>query len=426
MDEARAAIYLGIAANERAWRVWDLGDKCVVTSRDVVFDEDKFPSKEKPTQQLTFIFPPREEVEESETPPQVEKEADGGGANNEESIDDVVEVSPTEAATTSTPSSLPLALTRERREVRPPSKYNDYATVAVGETDKEGAAFCFATKEKVPPSARAQVPPSARAQVAPAARAQVSSSAGEKVPPAARTQVTPSPRAQITPSTQAQVPSSPREKVAPSARAQVAPSSRAQVASSPREKVAPSPEHKSPPPPEKKSPPPPEHKSPPPPKHKSPPPPKHKSPPPPEKKSPPPPEKKSPPPPEKKSPPPPSPSPPPPPPPPPPCKPSKKDHLIIILLKGAAVLVRKAHGILPPGNDAQKEDLWDVVTALGDAEVLINEGRRELVREQLDNSVATLEVGGELQGGWVQEQAAGGMIGLARVEIMKAQALFQE
>ncbi|CAI5494684.1 unnamed protein product [Closterium sp. Naga37s-1] len=143
---ARAAIYLGIAANERAWRVWDLGDKCVVTSRDVVFDEDKFPSKEKPTQQLTFILPPREEVEESETPPQVEKEADGGGANNEESIDDVVEVSPTEAATTSTPSSLPLALTRERREVRPPSKYNDYATVAVGETDKEGAAFCFATK----------------------------------------------------------------------------------------------------------------------------------------------------------------------------------------------------------------------------------------------------------------------------------------
>ncbi|CAI5487987.1 unnamed protein product [Closterium sp. Naga37s-1] len=146
MDEARAAIYLGIAANERAWRVWDLGDKCVVTSRDVVFDEDKFPSKEKPTQQLTFILPPREEVEESETPPQVEKEADGGGANNEESIDDVVEVSPIEAATTSTPSSLPLALTRERREVRPPSKYNDYATVAVGETDKEGAAFCFATK----------------------------------------------------------------------------------------------------------------------------------------------------------------------------------------------------------------------------------------------------------------------------------------
>ncbi|CAI5473320.1 unnamed protein product [Closterium sp. Yama58-4] len=108
---------------------------------------DKFPSKEKPTQQVTFILPPREEVEESESPPQVEKEAeDGGGENNEESVDDVVEVSPTEAATTSTPSSLPLALTRGRREVRPPSKYKDYATVAVGETDNEGAAFCFATK----------------------------------------------------------------------------------------------------------------------------------------------------------------------------------------------------------------------------------------------------------------------------------------
>ncbi|CAI5467237.1 unnamed protein product [Closterium sp. Yama58-4] len=201
----------------------------------------------------------------------------------------------------------------------------------------------------------------------------------------------------------------------------------------PKHKSPPPPEHKSPPPPEKKSPPPPEHKSPPPPKHKSPPPPEkksppppeHKSPPPPEKKSPPPPEKKSPPPPEKKSPPPPSPSPPPPPP--PPRKPSKKDHLLIILLKGAAVLVRKAHAILPPGNDSQKEDLWDVVKALSDAEVLINEGRRELVREQLDNSVVTLEeVGGKLQGGWVQDQAAGGLIGLARVEIMKAQALFQE
>ncbi|CAI5468888.1 unnamed protein product [Closterium sp. Yama58-4] len=107
----------------------------------------KFPSKEKPTQQVTFILPAREEVEESEVPTQVEKEAEnGGGENNEESVDDVVEVSPTEAATTSTPSSLPLALTRGRREVRPPPKYKDYATVAVGETDKEGAAFCFATK----------------------------------------------------------------------------------------------------------------------------------------------------------------------------------------------------------------------------------------------------------------------------------------
>ncbi|CAI7773217.1 unnamed protein product [Closterium sp. NIES-53] len=145
--KARAAIYLGIAANERAWRVWDLSDKCVVTSRDVVFDEDKFLSKEKPTQQLTFILLPREEVEESEVPSQVEKEAeDGGGENNEESVDDVVEVSPTKTTTTFTPSSLPLALTREHREVRPPSKYNDYATVAVGETDKEGVAYCFETK----------------------------------------------------------------------------------------------------------------------------------------------------------------------------------------------------------------------------------------------------------------------------------------
>ncbi|CAI5947568.1 unnamed protein product [Closterium sp. NIES-64] len=124
--KARAAIFLGVAPNERAWRVWDLGEKRVVTSRDVVSDEDKFPSKEKPTQQLTFILSPREEVEESEVPSQVEKEAEeGGGGNNEESVDDVEEVSPTEAATTSTPSSLPLALTHERREVRPPSKYAD-------------------------------------------------------------------------------------------------------------------------------------------------------------------------------------------------------------------------------------------------------------------------------------------------------------
>ncbi|CAI6010068.1 unnamed protein product [Closterium sp. NIES-65] len=144
--KARAAIFLGVAPNERAWRVWDLGDKRVVTSRDVVFDEDKFPTKEKPTQQATFILLAREEFEENEVLPQVEKEADEGGENDEESVDDVVEVPPTEAATTSTPSSLPLALTRERREVRPPSKYADYAMVAVGETDKEGTAFCFATK----------------------------------------------------------------------------------------------------------------------------------------------------------------------------------------------------------------------------------------------------------------------------------------
>ncbi|CAI7772091.1 unnamed protein product [Closterium sp. NIES-53] len=142
--KAHAAIFLGIATNKRAWRVWDLGEKRVVTSPDVVFDEDKFPSKEKPTQQLTFILPPREEVEESEVPPQVQREAENG-ENNVESVDDVVEVSPTKAATSSTPSSLPLALTRERREVRPHPKYTDYATVAVGELDEERAVYCFAT-----------------------------------------------------------------------------------------------------------------------------------------------------------------------------------------------------------------------------------------------------------------------------------------
>ncbi|CAI7856590.1 unnamed protein product [Closterium sp. NIES-54] len=52
-----AAIYLGIAANERAWRVWDLGERRVVMSRDVVFDEDKFPTKEQPTPQLTVVLP---------------------------------------------------------------------------------------------------------------------------------------------------------------------------------------------------------------------------------------------------------------------------------------------------------------------------------------------------------------------------------
>ncbi|CAI7887926.1 unnamed protein product [Closterium sp. NIES-54] len=54
-------------------------------------------------------------------------------------------VSPTEAATNSTPSSLPLALTHERRAVRPHPKYTNYAMVAVGELDKECAAFCFTT-----------------------------------------------------------------------------------------------------------------------------------------------------------------------------------------------------------------------------------------------------------------------------------------
>ncbi|CAI7795207.1 unnamed protein product [Closterium sp. NIES-53] len=123
-----------------------MGEKRIVTSWDVVFNEDKFPSKEKPTQQLTFILPPREEVEENEFPPQVEREAEnGGGENNEESVDDVVEVPPTAVATSSTPSSPPLALTRERRVLRPHPKYADYATVAVGDLEKENAAFCFAT-----------------------------------------------------------------------------------------------------------------------------------------------------------------------------------------------------------------------------------------------------------------------------------------
>ncbi|CAI7846041.1 unnamed protein product [Closterium sp. NIES-53] len=117
--KARAAIYLGIAANERAWRVWDLGDKRVVTSWDVVFDEDKFPTKEQPTLQLTVVLPAREGDEAIEVPPQVEKEAGNGGGENKDSDDDVVEVPPTTAATSSPPSSLPLVLTRERRTLQP-------------------------------------------------------------------------------------------------------------------------------------------------------------------------------------------------------------------------------------------------------------------------------------------------------------------
>ncbi|CAI7795648.1 unnamed protein product [Closterium sp. NIES-53] len=143
--KARAAIYLGIAANERVWRVWDLSDKRVIMSRDVVFDEDKFLTKEQPTPQLTVVLPAREEDEAVEVPSQVEKEAENGGGENEESDNDVVEVHPTEAATSSTPSSLPLALTREQRIRRPNTKYNDYAMVAVGELDEERAAYCFAT-----------------------------------------------------------------------------------------------------------------------------------------------------------------------------------------------------------------------------------------------------------------------------------------
>ncbi|CAI5938376.1 unnamed protein product [Closterium sp. NIES-64] len=142
---ARAAIYLGIAANERAWRVWDLGERRVVTSRDVVFDEDKFAMKEQPTPQLTVVLPAREEDEAVEVPSQVDNEAESGGGENEESDDDVVEVPPTEEATPSAPSSLPLALTRRRRTPRPNTKLADYATVAVGELDEERAAYCFAT-----------------------------------------------------------------------------------------------------------------------------------------------------------------------------------------------------------------------------------------------------------------------------------------
>ncbi|CAI7860611.1 unnamed protein product, partial [Closterium sp. NIES-54] len=111
----------------------------------VVFDEDKFPTKEQPMPQLTVVLPAREEDEAVEVPSQVEKEAENGGGENEESDDDVVEVPSTEAATSSTPSSLPLPLTREQRIRRPNTKYNDYAMVAVGELDEERAAYCFAT-----------------------------------------------------------------------------------------------------------------------------------------------------------------------------------------------------------------------------------------------------------------------------------------
>ncbi|CAI7758565.1 unnamed protein product [Closterium sp. NIES-53] len=129
--KARAVFYLGITAIERAWRVWDLGDKRVVMSRDVVFDEDKFPTKEQLTPQLTVVLPVQEEDEAIAIPPQVEMEAENGGGENKESDDDVVEVSPTTAATSSTPSSLPLALTRRHRTIRPNTKYTDYATVAI-------------------------------------------------------------------------------------------------------------------------------------------------------------------------------------------------------------------------------------------------------------------------------------------------------
>ncbi|CAI7871230.1 unnamed protein product [Closterium sp. NIES-53] len=144
-SKARTAIYLGIAANERAWRVWDLGDKHVVTSLDVVLDEDKFPTEEQPTPQLTVVLLVQEEDEAIAIPPQVEMEAENGGGENKESDNDVVEVPPTNVETSSTPSSLLLALTREQRTRRPNTKYTDYAMVAVGELDEERAAYCFAT-----------------------------------------------------------------------------------------------------------------------------------------------------------------------------------------------------------------------------------------------------------------------------------------
>ncbi|CAI7753879.1 unnamed protein product [Closterium sp. NIES-54] len=110
---------------------------------------DKFPFKEKPTQQLTFILLAQEEDEESEVPPQVEKEAENGGGENEESDDEVMEVPLTAVATSSTSSSPPLALTRERHVPRPHPKYDDYATAAVGELDKEGTPSGLGARESV-------------------------------------------------------------------------------------------------------------------------------------------------------------------------------------------------------------------------------------------------------------------------------------
>ncbi|CAI5978575.1 unnamed protein product [Closterium sp. NIES-64] len=117
--KARAAIHMGIVANERAWRVWDLDEKRVVTSRDAIFDEAKFPTAEKQAPQLTDVLPAREEDEAVEVPPHVHKGAESGGGENEECDDDVEEVPPTEEATSSATSSLPLALTRGRRTPRP-------------------------------------------------------------------------------------------------------------------------------------------------------------------------------------------------------------------------------------------------------------------------------------------------------------------
>ncbi|CAI7785865.1 unnamed protein product [Closterium sp. NIES-54] len=127
------------------------GDKRVVTSRDVVFDEDEFPTKEQPTPQLIVVLPVQEEDEAIATPPQVEMEAENGGGEKEESDNDVAEVPPTEAETSSTPSSLHLPLIRKQRTRRPNTKYTDYATVDDGELDEEHVAYCFATLGDDPP-----------------------------------------------------------------------------------------------------------------------------------------------------------------------------------------------------------------------------------------------------------------------------------
>ncbi|CAI7779337.1 unnamed protein product [Closterium sp. NIES-54] len=126
-------------------------DKRVVTSRDVVFDEDEFPTKEQPTPQLIVVLPVQEEDEAIATPPQVEMEAENGGGEKEESDNDVAEVPPTEAETSSTPSSLHLPLIRKQRTRRPNTKYTDYAMVDDGELDEEHVAYCFATLGDDPP-----------------------------------------------------------------------------------------------------------------------------------------------------------------------------------------------------------------------------------------------------------------------------------
>ncbi|CAI7758617.1 unnamed protein product, partial [Closterium sp. NIES-54] len=111
----------------------------------MVFDEDKFPTKEQPTPQLTVVVLARKEDDAVEVPPQVETEAKNGGGENKESDDDIVEVPLTAATTSSTPSFPPLALTCKRRTPRTNIKYTNYATVSVEELDEKSAAYCFGT-----------------------------------------------------------------------------------------------------------------------------------------------------------------------------------------------------------------------------------------------------------------------------------------